>query len=61
MDNAVAKKEENSVKLQKFGELLGDPFEISHIRREDFNIVKGIILNVYDFQTSTFILLIVTD
>ncbi|XP_075236370.1 dipeptidase B [Lycorma delicatula] len=41
MDNAVAKKEENSVKLQKFGELIGDPFEISYIRREDFKATKG--------------------
>lgn len=41
MDNAVAKKDGSSLKLQAIGEMVGDPFEISSIRREDFNGNKG--------------------
>ncbi|XP_034949850.1 putative aminopeptidase W07G4.4 [Chelonus insularis] len=36
MDNAVARSVYNAEKLQASGELMGDPFEISRLRREDF-------------------------
>ncbi|XP_020284550.1 putative aminopeptidase W07G4.4 [Pseudomyrmex gracilis] len=36
MDNAVARLASNAQKLQASGEVMGDPFEISQIRREDF-------------------------
>lgn len=41
MDNAVARLASNAEKLQASGETMGDPFEISRIRREDFQTHKG--------------------
>lgn len=41
MDNAVARKEGHAQKLQKDSESVGDPFEISTIRREDYLFHKG--------------------
>ncbi|XP_014601103.1 PREDICTED: putative aminopeptidase W07G4.4 [Polistes canadensis] len=41
MDNAVAKLVSNAEKLQASGETIGDPFEISRIRREDFRFHEG--------------------
>lgn len=41
MDNAVAKLASNAEKLQASGETIGDPFEISRIRREDFQFHEG--------------------
>lgn len=35
MDNGAARKESSSQKLQTAGDAIGDPFEISTIRRED--------------------------
>lgn len=34
MDNGPAKKRQISLRLQEAGDLIGDPFEISNIRRE---------------------------
>lgn len=42
MDNAVARLVSNVEKLQASGETMGDPFEISRIRREDFQIHTGL-------------------
>lgn len=41
MDNAVARLVSNAEKLQASGETIGDPFEISRIRREDFRLHEG--------------------
>ncbi|KAG7190674.1 hypothetical protein KM043_006752 [Ampulex compressa] len=41
MDNTVARLESNAEKLQASGEMMGDPFEISRIRREDFRFHEG--------------------
>ncbi|XP_018054500.1 PREDICTED: putative aminopeptidase W07G4.4 [Atta colombica] len=41
MDNAVARLTSNAEKLQASGEVVGDPFEISRIRREDFLTHQG--------------------
>ena len=41
MDNAVARKEGHAEKLQKDSESVGDPFEISTIRREDYQFHRG--------------------
>lgn len=41
MDNAVARLSSNAEKLQASGEAMGDPFEISRIRREDFHFHEG--------------------
>eukprot|EP00118_Oscarella_pearsei_P020755 m.227265 g.227265 ORF g.227265 m.227265 type:complete len:524 (+) comp40036_c0_seq47:3086-4657(+) len=41
MDNGPAVKKEAALKLQKAGDMMGDPFEISTIRREDFEFVSG--------------------
>lgn len=41
MDNAVARLVSNAEKLQASGETMGDPFEISRIRREDFSFHEG--------------------
>jgi len=40
MDNGPAKMEGFAQKLQATGELFGDPFEVSTIRREDYNLIK---------------------
>lgn len=42
MDNAVARLSSNAEKLQASGETMGDPFEISRIRREDFLFHEGV-------------------
>lgn len=42
MDNAVARLVSNAEKLQASGETMGDPFEISRIRREDFQFHEGL-------------------
>lgn len=41
MDNGPAREVRNSSKLQEVGEKIGDPFEISTIRKEDFLFHKG--------------------
>ncbi|XP_044754296.1 putative aminopeptidase W07G4.4 isoform X2 [Coccinella septempunctata] len=41
IDNGPAKKEKHAQKLQLMGEEIGDPYEISVLRREDFDFVKG--------------------
>ncbi|XP_033209071.1 putative aminopeptidase W07G4.4 isoform X1 [Belonocnema kinseyi] len=41
MDNAVARQVSNGQKLQASGEAMGDPFEVSRLRREDFKFHEG--------------------
>ncbi|XP_046609232.1 putative aminopeptidase W07G4.4 isoform X1 [Neodiprion virginianus] len=41
MDNAVARLVSNAEKLQASGDTMGDPFEISRFRREDFQFHEG--------------------
>jgi len=41
MDNAVARLTSNAEKLQASGDTMGDPIEISRIRREDFYSHEG--------------------
>lgn len=41
MDNAVARLVSNGEKLQASGETIGDPFEVSRLRREDFKCHQG--------------------
>ncbi|KAF4525276.1 hypothetical protein B566_EDAN009359 [Ephemera danica] len=41
MDNAVAREAQHAQKLQKSSEIIGDPFEISTVRREDYNFHRG--------------------
>nr|ANJ04676.1 leucyl aminopeptidase [Nilaparvata lugens]APA33971.1 seminal fluid protein [Nilaparvata lugens] len=42
MDNAVAREQKFSSKLQEAGQKIGNPFEISYLRREDFKFHKGV-------------------
>ncbi|CAH1111176.1 unnamed protein product [Psylliodes chrysocephalus] len=42
MDNGPAKKNKTNERLQCAGDKIGDPFEVSTIRREDFSSYKGI-------------------
>ncbi|XP_032455511.1 putative aminopeptidase W07G4.4 isoform X4 [Nasonia vitripennis] len=41
MDNSVARSVSNAYKLQACGDVVGDMFEVSIIRREDFDLHKG--------------------
>ncbi|MCI4381247.1 hypothetical protein PGIGA_G00249270 [Pangasianodon gigas] len=41
LDNGAAHREDNALKWQKAGEVLGDMFEVSTIRREDYEFHKG--------------------
>lgn len=41
MDNGPAQKEEFAQSIQKFGHTIGDPFEISTIRRDDYDFCRG--------------------
>jgi leucyl aminopeptidase len=43
LDNGPARKDNEAISLQQFGDGVGDPFEISTIRREDyaFNVGKS--------------------
>ncbi|XP_071339345.1 putative aminopeptidase W07G4.4 [Trachinotus anak] len=41
MDNGPAHRSENAAQWQKAGEVLGDVFEVSSIRREDYEFHKG--------------------
>lgn len=41
MDNGPARLAANAVRLAETGEAIGDPFEISRIRREDFRFYKS--------------------
>lgn len=41
MDNGPAHRSENAAEWQKAGEVLGDVFEVSRIRREDYEFHKG--------------------
>ncbi|XP_013394128.1 putative aminopeptidase W07G4.4 [Lingula anatina] len=41
LDNGPASKEQTSQKMQAVGSQYGDPFEISNIRREDYEFHKG--------------------
>ena len=40
MDNGAAKKESFAINLQATGDLYGDMFEVSTIRKEDYEFVK---------------------
>ena len=40
MDNGPAKKENFARNLQETGELFGDMFEVSTIRKEDFDFIR---------------------
>ena len=42
MDNAVARLVCNGQKLQASGEIMGDPLEVSRLRREDFKFHEGL-------------------
>lgn len=41
MDNAAARKADNAITLHKVSEQIGDPFEFSTIRREDYKFHRG--------------------
>ncbi|XP_062398685.1 putative aminopeptidase W07G4.4 [Sardina pilchardus] len=41
MDNGAAHRAETALKMQKAGDVLGDVFEVSSIRREDYEFHKG--------------------
>lgn len=41
MDNSVAQSSSSAYKLQVCGEIMGDPFEVSILRKEDFDHHKG--------------------
>lgn len=41
MDNQVAHEEQNSYLLSKYSEQIGDPVEMSTIRREDYAFFRG--------------------
>lgn len=41
MDNGPARRESSAQNLQKAGEQIGDPLEISTLRREDFAFNEG--------------------
>ncbi|KAJ8684370.1 hypothetical protein QAD02_020162 [Eretmocerus hayati] len=41
MDNSVARTTSNAYRLQAAGDVMGDPFEVSIIRKEDFELHKG--------------------
>ncbi|RWS29497.1 aminopeptidase-like protein 6 [Leptotrombidium deliense] len=41
MDNGPAKKQKTATLIQEAGDKIGDPFEISTIRREDYEFNKG--------------------
>lgn len=41
IDNGPARKEQHAQKLQLMGEEISDPYEVSILRREDLNFVKG--------------------
>lgn len=41
MDNSVAKSKGECFKLQQVGNAIGDPYEVSVIRRDDFANHKG--------------------
>ena len=41
MDNAVAREARNAHHLQTVGEAIGEPLEISYVRRDDFKLHKG--------------------
>ena len=40
MDNGAAKKESFAINLQATGDLYGDMFEVSTIRKEDYEFIK---------------------
>ena len=40
MDNGPAKKENFALKLQETGEIYGDMFEVSNVRKNDFEYIK---------------------
>lgn len=41
MDNAAAREADNASLLSKYSEQIGEPFEISTIRREDYKFHRG--------------------
>lgn len=41
MDNGPAKRERTAARVQEAGDMYGDPFEVSNIRREDYEFHKG--------------------
>ena len=41
MDNGPAERQQVARKVQEAGHVIGDMFEISTIRREDYNFHKG--------------------
>ncbi|CAF1182492.1 unnamed protein product [Didymodactylos carnosus] len=40
VDNGPAKRDNISKRFQEAGDLIGDPFEISTVRKEDFDFIK---------------------
>ena len=42
MDNGPAKKENFALNLQETGEIYGDMFEVSNVRKDDFEYIKDI-------------------
>ena len=42
LDNEVARRKENALLLSKYSEQIGEPFEVSTIRREDYRFHKGL-------------------
>jgi len=52
MDNAVARLNSNAEKLQASGETMGDPIEISRLRREDYYSHRGLTEGDDILQTS---------
>ncbi len=40
MDSGPAKKEQFALKLQAVGETFGDPFEVSTMRKEDYDFIR---------------------
>ncbi len=54
MDNGPAAQKQVSQKVQEAGHLMGDMFEISTIRREDYAFHKGKIFWVFFFLSASF-------
>lgn len=44
MDNGPAREAGHAARLKKLGDLIGEPFEVSTIQREDFAAHQGVVL-----------------
>lgn len=44
MDNGPAREQGHGHELKKNGDLIGDPFEVSTVQREDFTMHQGKVL-----------------